>query len=77
MRYFNWSKRRGKCIGGISKRDFIAKLQIAYKEARETRYWLRLLIVTTPAAASKAVELKDKREELPRIIAAILKSAKE
>jgi four helix bundle protein len=59
-------------IGGISKRDFIAKLQIAYKEARETRYWLRLLIVTKPAAASKAMELKDKREELPRIIVAIL-----
>lgn len=76
MRYFNWSKRRGK-YRGTSKRDFIAKLQIAYKEARETTYWLRLLIVTTPAAAPKAVELKDKSEELLRIIAATLKSSKE
>lgn len=30
-------------IGGSSRKDFINKMQIAYKEARETRYWLRLL----------------------------------
>src|SRR4051812_3616061 len=28
---------------GQSKRDFIAKMSIASKEAREARYWLRLL----------------------------------
>jgi len=28
---------------GQSKRDFIAKMAIASKESRETRYWLRLL----------------------------------
>jgi four helix bundle protein len=30
-------------IGGASTKDFINKMQIAYKEARETKYWLRLL----------------------------------
>jgi four helix bundle protein len=29
--------------GAQSKRDFITKYSIAHKEARETRYWLRLL----------------------------------
>lgn len=29
--------------GGQSRKDFLAKMYIAYKEARETRYWLRLL----------------------------------
>ena len=29
-----------------SKKDFIAKMCIASKEARETHYWLRLLIAT-------------------------------
>ena len=29
--------------GGQSKKDFLSKLSIAYKEARETRYWLRIL----------------------------------
>tara|TARA_R110002012_G_scaffold319389_2_gene539684 strand:- start:70948 stop:71259 length:312 start_codon:yes stop_codon:yes gene_type:complete len=32
-----------EAIGGISKRDFRAKMSISYKEARETHYWLRLL----------------------------------
>lgn len=28
-------------LAGQSKRDFIAKFQISYKEAKETHYWLR------------------------------------
>ena len=32
-----------EAIGGSSRKDFINKMQIAYKEARETKYWLRLL----------------------------------
>jgi four helix bundle protein len=31
-----------EAISGISKADFKAKMSIAYKEARETDYWLRL-----------------------------------
>ena len=30
--------------GAQSKRDFISKLSISYKEARECRYWIRLFI---------------------------------
>jgi four helix bundle protein len=29
--------------GAISKKEFIAKLHISYKEARETLYWINLL----------------------------------
>jgi four helix bundle protein len=29
--------------GGQSRKDFLAKISIAYKETRETYYWLRLL----------------------------------
>ena len=32
-----------EAIGGQSEADFMSKLSIAYKEARETAYWLRLL----------------------------------
>ena len=32
-----------EALGGYSKRDFAAKIGISLKEARETRYWLRLL----------------------------------
>lgn len=30
-------------VSGQSKKDFIAKLSISLKEAKETHYWLRLL----------------------------------
>ncbi len=32
-----------EAIGSHSKKEFAAKISIAYKEARETHYWLRLL----------------------------------
>ena len=32
-----------EAIGGQSDKDFLAKMSIAYKEARETHYWIRLL----------------------------------
>ncbi len=35
-----------EAIGGISKSDFSHKISIAYKEARETHFWLRLLYAT-------------------------------
>lgn len=35
-----------EAIGGISKSDFSNKISIAYKDARETHFWLRLLHAT-------------------------------
>jgi len=35
-----------EAIGGQTDKDFFAKLTIAYKEARETHYWIRLLTDT-------------------------------
>lgn len=32
-----------EAIGGITKKDFLNKMFNAYKEARETNYWIRLL----------------------------------
>ncbi len=32
-----------EAIAGQSKKDFLSKMSISLKEARETRYWLRLL----------------------------------
>src|SRR4051812_684937 len=34
----------GRGAGGASRADFIFKTEIALKEARETRYWLRLIV---------------------------------
>jgi four helix bundle protein len=30
-------------VGGLSRKDFLAKLGLSYREARETRFWLKLL----------------------------------
>ena len=35
-----------EAIYGISKADFIAKLQISLKETADTEYWLRLLVLS-------------------------------
>jgi four helix bundle protein len=61
---------------GISLKEFIAKYQIAYKEAKESRYWLRLLKDSNYLDNNKATEALLKCEEIIRIINAILQSAK-
>ena len=60
-------------IGGQSAKDFFAKLNIAYKEARETHYWLRLLKDTGYLGADKATDYLNDCDELLRIIGSIIK----
>jgi len=57
-----------EALGAQSKSDFIAKLSIAYKEARETSYWIRLLKEFNSIMA----DIK----ELLRIITKIQKTSK-
>ena len=63
-----------EAAGSISKRDFRAKFFIAYKEARETHYWIRLLRDTKYLEENKAEELLTKIDELLRIIGSIQKT---
>ena len=63
-----------EALAGISKKDFTAKMAISSKEARETRYWLRLY------QASKLVDLDysdylNEIEEIISILTAIVKSS--
>ena len=60
-----------EAIGGQSKADFLSKLSIAYKEARETHYWIRLLRATNYFEALQAQSLLDDNEEILRIIGKI------
>lgn len=62
--------------GGQSKKDFAAKIQIAYKEAKETHFWIRLLRDTNYFEPKLANSLLKDCEELLRIIASILKSSR-
>ncbi len=61
---------------GQSKRDFIAKMSIAYKESRETNYWLRLFQDAEILEEEEAKALKQDSEELMRIMTAILNTSK-
>ena len=61
---------------GQSKRDFITKMAIASKEARETSYWLRLL----SESDWYSVDLKNhisECNELVKILTKIVKTSQE
>lgn len=61
-----------EAIGGQSKKDFRAKLFIAYKEARETNYWLRLLKDSNLIEKIESDKLIQDSHELKSILGAIL-----
>ena len=59
---------------GQSKRDFLSKMAIASKEARETKYWLRLVREASVGGLDVSEEL-ELNEELIRILTAIVKTS--
>lgn len=65
-----------EALAGISRPDFIAKMGIASKEARETCYWLRLLHDSEIVPPGRIVALIKEAEELCRILTAIVKTSR-
>ena len=57
-----------------SRADFIAKYSIACKEARETHYWLRLLVASEVVAESRLQDLIDEANQLVAILTSIIKT---
>lgn len=66
-----------EAMGGASERDFENKLRIAYKEARETRYWLRLLQDSETLEADGAESMLGDLTDVERILSAILVTLKQ
>jgi four helix bundle protein len=62
--------------GAQSKADFIAKMSISHKEARESAYWLRIVQEAKIMGSNQLAELRDETEQLVKIISAILLTAK-
>ena len=58
----------------ISKKDFIAKMSISAKEARETLYWLKL-IKKSKMVTIDVSEILEKSEELIRILTSSVKTS--
>lgn len=59
-----------------SKADFIHKYNVALKEARETRYWLRILDTSKITNLENVDILFKESDEICRIIAQIIINAK-
>ena len=61
---------------GQSRKDFLPKMCIASKEARETRYWIRLLRESKLIELDLSKELQE-IEEIIRILTSIVKTTSE
>ena len=65
-----------EATAGVSRKDFINKLAIASKEARETHYWIRLL----EHYHNKKINFKTIKadcEEIIKILTSIIKTSQE
>ena len=58
----------------LSKKDFIMRIKICRKEAKESRYWLNLLDVTDGVIQEKE-QLVQEAQELMSIFGAILRKS--
>ena len=56
---------------GQSKPDFRSEVAIARKEARETRYWLRLIVHADPKLTERAGPLIEEARQLIAILSTI------
>ena len=64
-----------EAIHGSSRKDFIAKLQIAKKEAAETRYWLELLHSGEYISGKEYKSMVADCNEILSILVSIIKTA--
>lgn len=65
-----------EAIGGQSKADFIAKLKIAFKQSRETHYWIRLLLDSNYLDKKSGNLILNECEEILKLLNSILKTSK-
>ncbi|MFH1460112.1 MAG: four helix bundle protein [Candidatus Omnitrophota bacterium] len=62
--------------GAVSEKDFANKMAISKKEARETRYWLRLIKDSRILNVLQIESLLEECDSLVNILTAIVKTSK-
>ena len=62
---------------GISKKDFLAKMYIAFKECSESKYWLELLHETDYLTQSEFDSINADCTELQKLLSSITKTLKD
>jgi four helix bundle protein len=65
-----------EAVGGTTGKDFTAKMSIAYKEARETKYWLRLLHATDYLTIEQFNPLVSDCDEILKILFKIINTSR-
>ena len=63
-------------VAAQSRKDFISKMAISSKEARETNYWLRLIRDANLLKDVDLTSLINESEEIIKIITSIVKTSK-
>jgi four helix bundle protein len=61
--------------GAVSKKEFIYHMNIAKKEARETMFWLRMIVESGLIKSEKMKDLIDENDQLIAILVAIVKKS--
>lgn len=56
----------------LGKKDFVYRLRVARKEAKEAYYWFELLLAANPEFAEELAKLLREAEELRNILSAII-----
>ena len=65
-----------EAVYGVSKADFISKMQISLKETAETEYWLRLLLLSEYITEDEGRSLINDCLEIKKILISTLNTAK-
>ena len=66
-----------EAVGAQSEKDFLSKISIGYKEARETKYWLRLLNDSGYLEEEQAQSLFQDIEEMLKLLGSIQKTMRQ
>lgn len=59
-----------------TKKDFLFRMRITRKEAKETTYWLKLITEANPDLEVRIAPLLEETEELLKICAAIIEKSR-
>ena len=60
----------------LSKKDFVMRIKICRKEAKESRYWLKLIDINQKDIEEKRKTLQKEAQELTNIFGSILRKSK-
>jgi len=63
-----------EALAGQSRADFMSKMSVASKEARETNYWLRLIRDSETITKAEVEPLLTESESIANIITSIVKT---